>query len=285
MSTEAFITKRFYSQIPADHGDLFLSVEISQNTFAYAITMDNFNRVVELCHVEITAMANSVYDPTETVRQLFNNYLLPQKKFSKVNVCFLNHDFTLAPSSYAENAGAKSLLSFSTGTTLIKRALQHTIKNIHFYYSIDPEMLAQIERNFPNASLRHAGAVNLSLFFSQHSLLNADILLSIGDKLVEIAAKRNGELLFYNVYNFTNNEDILYYLLFAMEQFGLDPLSTKLVISGERVSSDEFVKNIRKYIKYVSFAVHHPSVVLGGEVSDLPQHFYFTLLNQHICEL
>ncbi|MDI1353573.1 MAG: DUF3822 family protein [bacterium] len=285
MSSEAFLTKQFYSQLPANQEVLSLSMIIGPNSFMYAISTNEFSNIVELCHVEITHMAHDVYDSTQTISHLINNYRLSQKKFSKVLVTFLNHHFTLAPGAFSESSEVKKLLSFSTGNPLINRALQHTLNNIQFLYTIDQDLLSLIEKTFPNAAIRHSGAINISLFMSQHSLINSDLYLTISNGLIELTAKRNQELLFYNVYNYSTNEDILYYVLFAMEQFTLDPLQCNMVISGEREVSDEVITHLKKYVKHLSFAVQHPSVKLSGELAGLPQHFYFTLLNQHVCEL
>lgn len=253
--------------------------------FMYTISTSGFKNVVELCHVEITHLANSAFDITDKVSFLINNYQLHKKKFEKVNICFLNNEFTMVPEAFALNEDVKPLLKFATGAEQVKRSIQHNLKNINFCFTIEMELISYFEKTFPNVSIRHLGAVSIDLFFSQHSLKNANLYLSIADGYIEIAAKQRTELLFYNVFNFENNEDILYYLLFMMEQFQLNPLHVRLSVAGQRDSSDELIKSIKKYIKQVDFCVTDSSVNLNGELSTLPQHYYFTLLNQHLCEL
>ena len=70
-----------------------------------------------------------------------------------------------------------------------------------------------------------------------------------------------------------------------MEQFQLNPLYVRLSLAGQRSLSDDLIKSIKKYIKQVDFCVTDSSVNLNGDLSTLPQHYYFTLLNQHLCEL
>jgi len=251
----------------------------------YSVSTNNFKNVVELCHVEITHLANSVFDIADKISFLIDNYLLPQRKFEKVNVCFLNTEFTLIPEAFAKSEDVKPLLKFVTGTEHIKRSLHHNLKEISFSYTIEQELISYFEKTFPNISVRHLGAVSIDLFFSQHSLKNANLYLNIADGYIEIAAKQKNDLLFYNVFNFENNEDILYYLLFTMEQFQLNPLHVRLSLAAQRDASDELVKSLKKYIKQVDFCVTDASINLNGELSSLPKHYYFTLLNQHLCEL
>lgn len=282
---EAYITRQFYSQKPAANEPLGLSLMVSASSFMYAISTNHFRNVVELCHVEITHHSNTAFNITDKLSFLVNNYLLHQKKFEKVNIAFLNNDFTILPAAYSSNADMKELLQFTSGTNQVKNTYQHHLKNLNFCFTLEQEISAFFEKTFPNASIRHAGAINITMLFGQHSLLGSNLFLNIGDGCIELAAKENNDLLFYNVFNFSNNEDILYYLLFAMEQFQLDPLQVKLAIAGERSSSDELIKSIQKYIKQVTFCVMDAGINLNGDLVQLPKHYYFTLLNQHVCEL
>jgi hypothetical protein len=147
------------------------------------------------------------------------------------------------------------------------------------------ELITHLEKVFPNSSIRHSGAVNLSLFFSQHSLIQKNLFLNISEGSIEISVKEGNELLFYNVFNFQSDEDVLYYLLFTMEQLQLNPLHVKLAIAAQKDVSDDLIKNIKKYIKQVDLCVSDASVNLKGELASLPKHYYFTLLNQHLCAL
>jgi hypothetical protein len=285
MTSEAYITKQYYSEKIPKTEPVCLSMLVGHHSFMYAVSTDNFKNIVELCHVEITRFINPADDLTDKISFLVHNYLLHQKKFEKVNIAFLNSEFTMVPEAFAANREMKPLLKFATGAEQVKRSLQHHLKNFNFCFTIEQDLISYFEKTFPNVSIRHLGAVSILLFFSQHSLVNSNLYLNIGDGYIELAAKEKTELLFYNVFNFENNEDILYYLLFMMEQFQLNPIYTRLVISGQRSLSDDLIKNIKKYIRQVSFSVTDPSVQLKGELATLPQHYYFTLLNQHLCEL
>ncbi|MES2678320.1 MAG: DUF3822 family protein [Bacteroidota bacterium] len=285
MLKEAYITKQFYSEQPFPAGPYCLSMHISDSSFMYAISTSNFQTIVELLHVQFGNAANTAAQLKEQVAFLVQNYFLQRKKFEKVHIAFLNHDFTLVPEAFATESNLRPLLNFSTGNTALRSPATHFIKGIKFLHTVHPELSDYLEKTFVNASVRHAGAINIGLLFSQHSLLESQVFMNVGDGCVELAIKNKTELQFYNVFNFQSNEDILYYLLFTMEQFGLNPLLVKLSLAGQVPVTDELVKSLKKYIKYVSFCVNDPSIVLNGELSQLPQQYYFTLFNQHLCGL
>ncbi len=284
MPNEEYIIKQSYKELPPSGDELCLSLYLTPHSFTYAIFNSHYSKVYELCEVEITAYGKQSQSLTEKIFFLIHNHLLHQKKFEKTNICILNSDFTLVPESFSSGE-FKHLLQFTTGNQTIKISREHKIKDLKFCFSANQDLISDLERFFPNASIRHSGAVAIDLFFSQHSLIKSNLFLSISNGMIELVGKENNQVLFYNVFKYDNNEDVLYYLLFMMEQFQLNPLEVKLSIAGNRDLNDELIKSIKKYIKQVYFAVHEPTVLLSNELNDLPKQYNFTLLNQHVCAL
>ena len=282
---DAYITHFFHGKNERPDEPLCLSMFIGSSTFMYSISLQSSNRVIELCHVEL----NNSFDVKQTLKDrvsfLIQNHLLHRQKFEKVFISILNSSFTLLPNAFASELDLKSLLNFSSGDILTKKPFQHHVKDIAFCFSVEQELSNYLEKTFTNANIRHAGAVNIQLLFSEHSLSNCNVFLNISDKQLEIAAKQKNDLLFYNVFDYESDEDVLYYLLFAMEQFNLNPLHVAISIAAQRAVDEALMLNIKKYVKQVNFVTSNPAVKLGDELSKIPNHFYFTLLNQHLCEL
>lgn len=259
-----------------------LSLFISHNSLIFSISSANYGQIHQLCHIQLTNEPGGG-SFTEKIAGLLNNYQLPQKKFEKITISILNKDFTIVPEAFSNSSDIKEFLGFSSGITEVKNPIIHPIKNVKFCYVFDTDLIQYLEKTFTKAIIKHAGAINADLIFSNHSLINSNLFLSINDGFIELIAKEKNDLLFYNVFNYENNEDILYYLLFMMEQFKLNPLQIKLLIGGQIETTDALILSIKKYIKQVNFVVNNPSVKLEGELSKLPLHYYFTLLNQHLC--
>jgi hypothetical protein len=280
MSREAFVTNYYFSDKSAG-APLSLSLYLAPSSFQFAVFTDDFNTLSSLGDIQISAIKDNFED---TIALLVNNYGLNRSKYKKVNIGVLNHHFTIVPEAYAVDSDIKSLLKFNTGVTSL-RSMKHSLNQTEFCFTIDQDILHYFEKTFPSASIRHSGALAIDLLFNHHSLKDKDLFLHVGEGFIEIAVKERNNLLFYNVFNYENNEDILYFLLFTMEQLNLDPLRVKVGIACQRPVTDELIKNIQKYIKQVHFCVHNSQIKLKGDASLLPQHYYFTILNQHLCEL
>ena len=283
MLTEAYQTKFSIGHQFAENEKKFLSLNLGNNFMMYAISTENFNNVFELAHVEFSPSSNQTYK--EKLNFFLQNFSLSSQKFEKVNVAVLNAEFTILPEAYKLDLEEKSYLTFSTGNLQLKNTFHHRILDFRFCYGMDAELLSDLEKVFSHASIRHAGAVNLHLFFNHFSLQNSDVFLALGDSCMEIMIKKQNKLIFYNVYKYSSNEDVLYYLLFAVEQYELNPLTVKLAIASQLGIQSDLHKTISKYIKQVLYAVVGSPVKTHKDISKLPQHYYFTLLNQHLCEL
>ena len=284
MANEAYITKHYKGEASNKGDTQTLSIVLGPDSFCYTIFNKHFKEVVELVDVRLVDQTTFHQDYVDRIAFLIHNFQLSGQKFSKINIGLLNKEFTLIPSAYAAN-DLKKLVQFSTGNVVAKEVRLAKLGNISLGYLADSDLFTLLEKTFSNATIRHLAAVNINLLFEQHSLKENNLLLLIGKSVIEIAARNETELLFYNVFSYETNEDILYYLLFAMEQFDLNPLYVKLAVASERETDDELFKTFKKYIKQVRYCVNDPSIVLKGEVAQLPSHYYFTVLNQHLCEL
>ncbi|MGZ3920991.1 MAG: DUF3822 family protein [Bacteroidia bacterium] len=284
MNTEPYITAH-YKNNEADLKDASnISLFIGNQLFMYCLFNNNFTQIQEIVHVKLNHSGLKNEDLPEKLKFLIANYRLDQRSFKNVNICILNNSFTLTPQAFAMQENAKAILGFANGEeTVSKHSFIHRLEELNFCYSVPGELLPFLERTFKNATVRHAGAVTIDLLLSNSSLKNADLFLNFNSGVFELAAKDNNKLVYYNVFNYESNEDVLYYLLFMMEQYQLNPLTCRLVIAGQLEESDELLKSIRKYVKHVSFAVNDKSFSSSFAGLKLPDHYFFSLTNQHLC--
>lgn len=284
MLDDTHSTRQYYGEKPAPGEALSLSLFIGPGSFMYAVSTGQFKTIAEIGHVKDGQAGDGAEPGPEKLSSWIHNFFLQRRQFEKVNIAVLNRMFTLVPEAYGQQ-DLKPLLEFAVGSSELKNTSVHRVKGVLFCHSIGHELISYLEKTFANASIRHAGAVSLGLLFSQHSLADCQVFLNVGDSAIELCIKDSQSVLLYNVFPYENNEDILYYVLFALEQFNLDPQQVKTGVAAQRPLQDELVEALKKYIRHIRFCVADPSVKLEGELLSLPGHYFFTLLNQHLCEL
>ncbi|MEI6020589.1 MAG: DUF3822 family protein [Bacteroidota bacterium] len=285
MVQEAYQIKQLVSEATTKDDLLYLSVFISNRQFQYAIFNYSTYQLIELSDIDLIDQHVSDQQAIDLMALLIHNQLLNSKKFEKVNIALLNKRFTLLPESFSEANKLSDLMTFTNGNIGDEKILQHKSKYCDFCFGMKPEWLDFFGKTFPSASVRHAGALSISLLFEQFSLRDKQIYLAIHNSQIEICVKQNNALLFYNVFSYESKEDVLYYLLFSMEQLQLNPLLCSMAIAAELDTNADLIKSIKKYVKQVDFCVMDKSISIKDKSQTLPQHYYFTLLNQHLCAL
>jgi hypothetical protein len=284
MQFQPHTIKHYISNKHARKNGQNLSLFIDNEFFMYAIFTPDDGGLVELCHVRMAAQLQPGTDLEERLRFMISNHQLAPLSYGSVNIAVLNSQFTILPEAYALKETSRHILGFSSGEQP-KNSFTHQFNNMSFNYSMDSGVLQLLEKTFRNASIRHAGAVSVNLLFNNRSLKNCDVFVNFNEGVFELMAREESRLLYYNVFNYDTNEDLLYYPLFMMEQFGLDPQKSRLVIAGVMDTEAHACKLIKKYVKQVGFAVNDSNVSKSLGELKVPDHFYFTLLNQHLCEL
>jgi hypothetical protein len=241
--------------------------------------------IVKLAELAFKEPVSIASDLTDHFLQFADEFSLTRSTFKTIYVNWLNSNFTLIPAAYYETGKAKELLDFNVGVKENETVLVNDLKdNIKLIFSIPTELKQAIDKTFPHHQLKHFGSSSVNLFFSHFQLKNSDVFLNIHEKQVELLVKKEKALQLYNIFNCKSDEDILYYLMFSVEQFKLDPASLRLCISGNRETSDELFTAIKKYIRHLNFANSDKIIKRKEELENIPNHFYFSLLNRVLCE-
>ncbi len=260
-----------------------LSLYIAPYSCVYAVSLSNFTEVLELGHMDFARDTTLALD--QRVQFFMRNFSLQNRHFENVLVSVLTHDFTIVPISYSEEKSISDFLKFSIANVREKHFFSNKQNDFRFCYALDSDLRQMLEKNFNNVFIRHSGAVNLDLFFNHRAFVSCQAALFLGNGIMELALKQNEKLIYYNVLDWTSKEDLLYFVLFAFEQNGFDPLLTKLAICGEFTLESENFKALKKHIKTIVPLVTSEPVKTHKEIALLPKHNYFTVLNQYTCEL
>ena len=240
----------------------------------------------------ITKIAETTFkEPIKHTDELSDAFLhfvdehdLQRIKHKTILVNWAGDHFTLVPSSFYDAKKAKEVLEFNVGEIKNELVFTNDFNDIKLIYSVPAELKNTIDKTFPNHNFKHIGYGSLKLFFTHFQLKNADIFLNLHNGQAELIIKKDWQTALYNVFKTQSDEDILYYLLFSIEQFDLDPKNLKLFISANLETKDPLFTAIKKYIHNVEFTVSDKLIIRKEAFEQLPHHYYFSALNRLLCE-
>ena len=139
------------------------------------------------------------------------------------------------------------------------------------------------DTHLSNYKLKHISTALIETIFGRSANKNEKkVFLNINSCNFNVLILENG-LKFFNTFDFQNEEDILYYTLFACEQSGVDVQSDMLELAGEFEAGSGVHKLMSQYVKNISFAVTEKGIARGEIFKKIPHHYYFNLLNRFVC--
>lgn len=148
----------------------------------------------------------------------------------------------------------------------------YPINNVYVPYVNINNFLLDI---FPDFEYKHSSSILVEkLLDLSKNDDDKQMFVHFEEKSFEIIVVQNQKLLFYNSFDFTTKEDFAYYLLFTVEQLGMNPEFFTLKLLGNIAKEGELFEIAYTYVRNVSLLdVSHLSEVNGFDDRDNLTHF------------
>ena len=209
-----------------------LSIQLSLNGFSFCIASAEGKIVTNFKETN----KEGLYTEQELYKQVvsfFNTKPELQAKFTNVEVIYHNDLFSLVPQELFDDNNKRSYLNYSVKTLATDYISHDSIKNTDIisvfipYININNFLIDQLgEFNY-----QHSSSLLISHAVSLDKTNNKEkVYLHFSDNLFEVIITKGSELLLFNTFNFVTNQDVLYYVLFCMEQLSLSPNEIELTL-------------------------------------------------------
>ncbi len=257
-----------------------LVINITENLISVCEFLASQNTPLFIHHTPFT-IDNKIEDVLLSVIKHFNYF---EKPFNTVLINFSTHLFTLCPTHLFDNEHKKDFLEFNVGQLAEQVVVVNDIgADIKLLFAINETLLSMLDSVFPQHQLKHSLSVLSQLMLQGDEFEKETILLAIQDNNIEIVVKQGAKLLLANQYSTKTIEDILYYVLFILEQYEFNPLFVNITVVGNCETTSAIIIALKKYIKHITLAKGNKAIVWQN-LQGMPQHFNFTLLNRLFCE-
>jgi len=272
-----------------------LSLIFGDTAFSYAIL--DFKRNKYLCIQQIKKNDLSVSHGAQPVKPSFEDFLksvfnaMPwlKNQYKSIRIAYEGKKSTLIPSPLFDVKEREHYLnfgySFNQEETIFSDAL--TPLDIQHVYSVPPLVLNSLKTHYPSAGLVHFSSVLIeSIWINYKNKINTNrVFLHIRDKMVDLMVFDGRQMSYFNSFAYQNRDDIVYYLIFVMEQLNHNPETIPLVLMGNIEKNSPLYELIFKYVRHVEFARRNDMFKYSHILNQIPSHFYFPLLNFQACGL
>jgi hypothetical protein len=247
-----------------------LTFEIGDKTFGYSILDVGKNKFIALGYFR-----NHLADVVNSLSWLGG-------QFHAVKGIVGNSRFTLIPEALYLDTDKESYYTFlheqENGEAVYSDRLEHL--GIYTVYGIPGHCRKDLDRFFPKATLCHVSSVLIgNIWMNVKNMSGRKVFLNLHEGQFDLLVFEGKQLKFCNSFHFLTPEDVAYYVIFVFEQLNLNPEETGLVLLGNVDKFSPVFDLLSRYIRNIEFVSRNEGFSYSYIFNDVPEHFYFTLLN------
>ena len=203
------------------------------------------------------------------------------------SVSLVDHNYALVPLGLFDEKQLSTYLNFNSlshqDEQLVHRFDVLESQQTAIVYGVPSSVSRMLENQLSNFSWSHF-AFPLLESILLNAAPEATLYLHIQYNRFDVVYVDNKKLKFFNSFNYQTVEDLIYFLLYVMEQLNLDRESIPVELIGEFDEQSALYEMLFKYIRKVSIGKRPQAVNYSQVLSSLPQQHYYTLFNQYLCE-
>lgn len=262
-----------------------LSIQISLDGFSYCILDIPKGKYVLLKEYPLSVRRSGLL--AGHIRDIVEKEEVLNREFKSVDILYSTSRFTLVPQAiYSEGAG-KKFFNFNNITqkddciekTLLTQAKAYCI------YDMPENLKDFISEKFPKSKLYHHifPLIQTALQQNRNTEGRKKIHINFFRDNFDIIVIEGSELLLYNNFNFKNEKDVIYYVMYIFDQLKLSPESSEVVFHGKLSTSNPHYTLLKKYVSKVSFSQLDSAYLYSYTFNKVPSHYYSSLFNVYKC--
>jgi hypothetical protein len=218
----------------------------------------------------------------DKVREIRDTAPLLQKRYSQMYLLWGSLNFTLMPEALLLNEKTEEYLRFTNtiyaGDTICRDSIGPLQTAI--LYTIPALLKTGFEQLWPGHKLVHRLGDLIQNMHARFADTEAGCtLIDISAQSFSLLVIRDKKLQYCNSFEYRTSEDLLYYVLYTLEQLGIQASETELLISGDILKPSIIADYLEKYMGILRFIDAGSEVRLSPVLSELPIHLYYPLMN------
>ena len=217
------------------------------------------------------------------VAELVASDPLLSKSFDSSSVSIDMGINTLVPKEFQSKESDRSLLNFMQ-PTLSSETLGNDYLRAVEAHNLYPMPPLSLPPSFGDIRFHSSSVFIDGILRNWQKNDKIRLLIEVGTDHIKLLVLSDGKVIFFNQFHFKTKEDFIYYILFTMEQLQLNPEKTPLIIYGEIDQRSPLFSMAYKYIRFVTFGLRPDGFQFATILDELPDHYYFSLFHQHLCE-
>ncbi len=227
-----------------------LSIHINENWVVFCLFSQE--KLIDIDKVVFLAKKTPTF-LLKTIKKYIKS-ITETKAPKAVKLIYYDNSSTLVPSVLFDEKNSLNFLKYNTNIKINDLAANDSILNNEVTNVFIPYVNINnyIFDKFKTFDFFHYSSLLIQLLSLEISdNFSEKIFLNLNDGFIDILYFKNKKLEFYNTFDNSCNEDILYYLLFCLNQLNLNPDKTHVACSGNISLDSKIYELLYTYVRNV----------------------------------
>jgi len=210
-----------------------------------------------------------------------------KKSFRKIFIAVEHPKSTLVPKTLFEDEEKAVWLTFNHPVAEYELCRKDELPSAAalMLYAVPENILSVLTTAFPEATIFNASGQLISTLLSatRETARDGVLYTHVKGAWVELVYLEEGRLKYFNNFSYQTREDLAYYVIFVIEQLGLNPDTTVLVLLGDIERESDHFELLYRYIRNIRLIDNSIMLDPGQITTGIPFHIYFNLINLARC--
>jgi hypothetical protein len=269
-----------------------LSIRFAADGVSFCLADPDRNTYTQLASFETKGYSGIRRLEKEVVEEMFEDAISLHPwlrgKFATVNVLFEDSRFTLLPLSLFDQNNYQSIYAFNFANTIGDEVLYTAlpVSDVVLIYGVPAGLVDSLKKRYPIVNFYHSNFPLLIAFLNNYRNTEnqGSVLANFRNGAMDILILNERKLQLLNSFTCKTDEDALYFLIFAIEQMGLNPETAELHLSGVIERDNSLHILINKYVRNVRLMQRNDDFRYCYAFERVEGHQFFNLLNLNLCE-
>ena len=272
-----------------------LSIQLSTNGFSFSVLEINRNKLLSVESYELDkpeSISPSVTHESVVllaIEELFLQFKWIGEKFAAVNFIVESDKSTLIPMPLFDPSEINTYLKFSHNVSKDEDIISNSMINLEAFniFSIYKNLREKISSMFPDSTISNISNTLIEGILINHKNQNIKnkVFVNVRNSYFDVIIIHGKRLIFFNSFKYKTKEDFIYFLIFVFEQLRINPEEVELVLLGNIRKNSPLYEIAYNYIRKISFAKRSELIKYSYVFDDVPEHFFYNLLNSNLCGL
>ncbi|PIF00563.1 MAG: hypothetical protein CR994_05715 [Maribacter sp.] len=256
-----------------------LSIQASLNGLSFCV-LDTISKTITKSDRQFFERTQTPHELQGNLKALLEKHEIDRASFSEVIVVHSNGLFSFVPKPLFDEKELANYLKLNAKILATDHMAYDVLENYDMVNVYVPFMNINnyIFGLFGEFEYKHNGTVLVEALLNSSGNTKEPVCYThVDGRQMSITVISQKKLLLHNSFTFTSKEDFIYYLLFTIEQLGLETETTKLKLFGSIEEDDEIFGLCYKYIKDITVFI--PPVTAYPMADTTQDRIDFTVIS------